>query len=287
MTWKSAIARLVCAICLLCTLAAAGFAATNPLKSPWGLAVDAKGNLYVANTNDNNILVFGPGYSQLTTKTITNGINGPTGLAFDSFGNLWVANSQANGYLGNITEYLNATQQIGATITDGLNAPTALAIDGSDTIYVVNDFSTITAYYETDPFTPPTTLFKTTSLINPTYGIAVRNGTISYGSTGTTYFLPNTCFLAGGCTVQKSFGVTGFAVASDAQGNVYAGGFENKIGVNFPTLGGNNNVNLIQLSFTPYGMAVDSARSRLYISDPADNKIWVYTTAGAFIRTIE
>lgn len=287
MTSKSVVGSLASAFCLFFSFVATGFAATNPLQSPWGLAVDSKGYLYVANFDGNNIVVFGPGYTQQTARTITTGISGPTGLALDSFGNLWVANSQANGDVGNVTQYLNGSQQIGATITNGLNAPTALAIDGSDTVYVVNDFSTLTVYAETVPFTPPTTLITTQNLVTPTYGVAVANGTLSYGSTSTTTFLPNTCFLLNNCAEQKGFPEGGFALASDSQGNVYAGGFDNKISVNSPKFGGSYNLGLIQLSFIPYGIAVDNARGRLYISDFADNKIWVYSTKGTFIRTLE
>jgi DNA-binding beta-propeller fold protein YncE len=91
----------------LLALASAGFGATDPLAHPWGLAVDAKGNLYVANTYGYNILVFTPGYAAKKTLTITKGVSAPSGVAFDPLGNLWVANAgPGNGSNdGSITEW--------------------------------------------------------------------------------------------------------------------------------------------------------------------------------------
>ena len=48
----------VFAALMLCSLAS--FAATKPLNSPQGLALDSKGNLYVANNGGNQILIYTP-----------------------------------------------------------------------------------------------------------------------------------------------------------------------------------------------------------------------------------
>ncbi|MBZ5683445.1 MAG: hypothetical protein LAP86_00290 [Acidobacteriia bacterium] len=62
-------------LCLV-VLASASFAATPPLSQPRGLAVDAKGNLYVANWAVNQNLIYNPTYQQLTGRTIKTGLNG-------------------------------------------------------------------------------------------------------------------------------------------------------------------------------------------------------------------
>lgn len=93
------------------------------LNSPTGLAVDASGNLYVADTNDNRILRYPKPFSQaagyqfpdlIIGQTTFSGSSGNTGgikattlllsgahtgLAFDSAGNLWVADSGNNRVL--------------------------------------------------------------------------------------------------------------------------------------------------------------------------------------------
>ena len=74
-------------------------AATNPLNEPQGLAVASNGDLYVANSGDSNILVFGPSYSTLPALTIIRGVSRPSGVAFDTQGNLWVSNYGADSIL--------------------------------------------------------------------------------------------------------------------------------------------------------------------------------------------
>jgi hypothetical protein len=62
--------------------ASTSFAALQ-LKQPAGLAVDAAGNLYVANFGLNNILVYSPKYVQLANKTIKQNISGLEAVAMD------------------------------------------------------------------------------------------------------------------------------------------------------------------------------------------------------------
>src|SRR5271163_1086204 len=96
---------------LLCLVAltSASFAAKKPISFPRGLAVDAKGNLYVANSGGNDILIYNDSYVQTTSKTITQGVSNPTGVAIDSQGNLWVSNygTSNGGANGSISEYTN------------------------------------------------------------------------------------------------------------------------------------------------------------------------------------
>lgn len=79
---------------LLCLVffASLSFAASG-LNNPSALAVDAKGNLWVANQGANNILKFNPNYVLQAKSTITAGINAPTGIALDPLGNVWVIDS--------------------------------------------------------------------------------------------------------------------------------------------------------------------------------------------------
>jgi sugar lactone lactonase YvrE len=268
-------------------LASAGFGATDPLAHPWGLAVDAKGNLYVANTYGYNILVFTPGYAAKKTLTITKGVSAPSGVAFDPLGNLWVANAgPGNGSNdGSITEYTNGIQNTSATITNGIVRPAAIAIDGLDVIYVVNDFSNVTIYAPTSVFSTPSTLISTTALSNPVYGIAVGAGTLSWGSSGTTIFTSESGYLLHQTADLTGMPGTALALASDPNGNVYAANMDQTVTINNPQNGGNFG-GFVTLSFVPYGIAIDNVRGRVYFSDPNGNAIWVYSTAGTLLKTI-
>lgn len=69
------------------------FANTNSgLASPMALALDAAGNLYVANKDKNNILKFST--QGVGSVFATDGVSAPSGLAFDKAGNLYVANDR-------------------------------------------------------------------------------------------------------------------------------------------------------------------------------------------------
>ena len=121
----------------LAILTSASFA-KNHLKTPAGLAVDASGNLYVANDGANQILIYNSTYAQQTTKTITNGVSEPVAVALDQYGNLWVANFKASngGPTGSITEYIGGVLQSGNTITNGIQGPESLAFDTLNQLWI-------------------------------------------------------------------------------------------------------------------------------------------------------
>jgi hypothetical protein len=64
-------------------------------------AVDAAGNLYVANTTANSITIYAPGANGNVAPTATiagsnTGLVGPAGIVLDSSGNIYVANDRGN-----------------------------------------------------------------------------------------------------------------------------------------------------------------------------------------------
>lgn len=79
---------IVCTLLCLVVFSSLGFAA-SALNNPGAVAVDAMGNLWVANQGANNILKFNTSYVLQPKATITAGINTPTGIAVDALGNLW------------------------------------------------------------------------------------------------------------------------------------------------------------------------------------------------------
>lgn len=98
-------------------------AAANSLVKPSGLAFDASGNLWVANTNGESIAAFSPEQQaasgspepRVLLAESSETVIHPVGLAFDAAGNLWVA-----GGSGTLTQFARAS--LGAT---GAPAPSA------------------------------------------------------------------------------------------------------------------------------------------------------------------
>ena len=104
------------------------------MNNPLAIALDAAGNLYVANAGNsccgygNSITVYAAGASGNATPIATlvgtlTGLNGPAGLAMDAQGNLYVANSGSNS----ITVYAAGASGNVAPIATIAGANTGLA----------------------------------------------------------------------------------------------------------------------------------------------------------------
>jgi sugar lactone lactonase YvrE len=148
-----------------------GGVSRNSLNGPMGLALDARGNLYVADTNNSRVLeydaplsqgtaadrVFGqPNFISSTGNTgglNASGLGNPNGVALDAAGNLYVADTFNNrvleydaplsqdaaadrvfGQPGPTTGAANNPALNGA----GLNTPVAVAVDPAGNLFVAD-----------------------------------------------------------------------------------------------------------------------------------------------------
>ncbi len=278
-------------LCLL-VLATASFAVTPTIELPRGLAVDAKGNLYVANAGGNNILVYSPGYVLQTSKTITQGVDTPFGVAFDLLGDLWVANNGNNS----ITEYIGGKLNSNATINQGQGlSPESLAFDGTGNLWVQDSFTYLIMYEAFSPYSFPKFQQQEISTGQNYYGIATVAGGLWVGGTAQVTVFAAAPLLLGDTNSPITInGNTGFTMASDASGKVYICNLDGSVQIGAPAQqpDGTGTVTVtsqpfLQLTFVPTGIAIDNARKRIYLSNYNSNSISVYSTAGALLHVIQ
>lgn len=263
----------VITLCLM-VLASASFATPKPLSDPYGLAVDAKGNLYVANYGSNLILIYSPSYVQQTSKTITSGLNHPTGLAFDLYGNLWAANEVGE----DVTEYTNGVQDTGNTITKGISEPQNIVVDGIDNLWVVDVNGGLTVYSPTAVYAPPSKLVLNISPAGLNNVGTVGAGAFVYSTGGQVFLESASATLLGNPLNGGAFGFGADALAPDSLGNIYGANGTTA----FIILPNATETTFVTLPFSQvFGIAVDNVRKRVYFSDFFGQQIVVYSTAPA------
>ena len=101
------------------------------LTRPTGAAIDAAGNLYVADSGNHRILKLIPGTS--TPVVFSVGSATPRGLAVDTGGNIYFSDPQSNNVYRMLPDGTSISAQGG-----GLSAPVGLSVDSSNNIYVAD-----------------------------------------------------------------------------------------------------------------------------------------------------
>lgn len=232
-----------------------GVGAGARVNGPRGLAVDASGSLFVADTYNHLIRKITP-YGEVTTIAGSPSVSGysdgantsalfnaPHGIAIDSNGNLFVADSGNHvirriDLAGNVTTVAGSPSVSGfvnATGTDAIfNLPWGVAIDSGANYLYVTDFNN-DAVRQIDLVTSGVTTFTTTSVSGPS-GLAIDasdNLLIANASASTILEITP----GGTVTVVAGTGTAGFsgdggaatsaqfdkprAVSTDSNGDVY------------------------------------------------------------------
>lgn len=140
-----------------------GAEASATYNHPQGIAIDASGNLYIADTGNSVIRMITKATGQVSTYAGTVGqtgtadnvrtqalFNGPTSVAVDSSGNVYVADFSNNtirkiSAAGNVTTLAGAPGVGGDADGSGthalFNQPYQLAVDGSGNVYVADTYN--------------------------------------------------------------------------------------------------------------------------------------------------
>ncbi len=184
----------------------------SKLSAPSGVAVDAAGNVLIADTGDNAIKEWHAATKTLTT--LVTGLNGPSGVAVDVAGNVYIADTGDNA----IKEWHAATQTV-TTLAAGLNGPNGVAVDSAGNVYIADTGNN--AIREWHAATQTVTTLVGSKLSSPS-GVAVDGaGNVYIADTGDSV-IKEWHAATGKTTALVSSGLAApSGVALDQSGGVY------------------------------------------------------------------
>ncbi len=223
---------------------------------PETIAIDASGNVWVTNGGSNNVTKLNSSGTTIGTYPVG---AGPWGIAIDSSGNVWVANNGSN----NVTELNSSGTTIG-TYGAG-SGPWCIAIASSGNIWVTNNDNTVTE-------------ITSSGITIGTYGVGSSPAGIAIDSSGNVW-VANACGNDPHClspigTVTKlnssgttigtyAVGRTPWGIAIDSSGNVWV------------TNAGSNNVTELNSSGTTIGTYTAGFNTPIGIAIDSSGNVWV------------
>lgn len=258
------------------------FDPSSGLSSPIGLAVDAAGNFYIADSLPGVLeeTPSGGGYRSSVIAGPAAGLGRAFDVAVDGAGNVYIADALNSRVF---KETLSAGSYTQTTIGYGLNGPEALAVDGAGNIYIAD-----TGNNRVLKETPSAGIYKQSTIpisgLNNPGGIAVdwlghlyiadtlNNRVVEESPVGATY-------------AQSSIGSgldTPYRVAVDAAGDVYISDTgNNRILKETASAGGYIQSVLASNGLDqPYGIALDG-NGNLYVADTYNARVLKEDTADA------
>jgi len=228
-----------------------GLATSASIQQPLGVAVDASGNLFIADTYNNCIrevdingvisTVAGngiPGYSGDTGPAVGASLDLPRTVAFDAAGNLFIADN-GNNVVRRVTAGIISTiagngvagyyGDNGPATSASLYSPSGVAIDNSGNVYIADEYNS--AIRMVAPGGTITTIAGTGiascdyGAIGPALGYPTG---ITLDGSGNLAVADNFCstvwnLTAAGLSGRTQIAVSPEAIAVDASGNLFVG----------------------------------------------------------------
>jgi streptogramin lyase len=237
---------------------------------PWGVAVDASGNLFVADSNNNAVkeIVAAGGYT--TVKTLGSGFSFVAGVAVDGSGNVFVSDS-GNHAVREIVAAGGYTTII--TLAGNFGEPAGLAVDGSGNVFVADYRNG--GVFEILAAGGYTTVKTVGSGFSNQVGVAVDGSGNVFVSDNYYHALEEITPAAGYATVKtlSSAFTDTFGVAVDGSGNVYVVDAGDNAVNEILAAGGYTIVNTLGSGFGyPLGVAVDGS-GNVFIADQISTSI--------------
>jgi gliding motility-associated-like protein len=237
--------------------------------SPWTVAVDAGGNVYVADAGNNSVKKIPAGGG--TPVAIGSGFVFPTGVALDAAGNVYVADRD-NGAIKKIPSGGGATVTLGTGFLD----PGGITLDAAGNIYVADNGDAVIKEIPING----ASIISLGSGFNSPWGVTVDplgNVYVADQANNAVKKIP----AGGGTPVNIGSGFSSpYGVALDAAGNLFvADGGNSAIKVIFA--GSNTPVTIGSGFYGPTGVAVDGA-GNVYVADEGNNLVKEIKPVGGY-----
>lgn len=252
------------------------------LSVPLGIAVDAAGNVYIADSANGRVLKETLSSGSFTQSVVASGLNNPYGVAVDGAGNVYIADTNNNRVLEETPSASGYTQSIAVT---GLNAPRGLAVDASGDVYIAD-----TANNRVLKETPSAGSYTQSTVVS---GTSYTPLAVSVDASGDVYILGDQSLilketLSSGSYTESTVSATGLVapagIAVDASGNVYVTDYNANVVLKETLSSGSYTQSTLIGSglSNPYGVAVDG-NGDVYIADSQHNRVvWLQTAAENF-----
>jgi sugar lactone lactonase YvrE len=260
------------------------------LSEPTGVAVDGSGNVYIADFDNNRVLMEAPSAGGYTQSTIGTGLTRPSGVAVDGSGNVYIADYGNSRVLKETLSMGAYTQSVVANSTsNGLSAPFGVAVDGSGNVYIADqdNFRVLKESLTAGAYTQSVVANYANNGLNNPKGVAVDGiGNVYIADTFNSQVLLET--LSAGSYAQSTVANSTsngldlpFGVAVDGSGNVYiADTFNHRALKETPSGGGyTQSVVPTGAGSDPYGIAVDGG-GNVYIASSPTNLVLKETFSG-------
>jgi sugar lactone lactonase YvrE len=244
------------------------------LMNPFDVAVDASGNVYIADATRNAVYEGVLSGGSYTSSLVVNALVDPQAIALDGADNVYIAengNGAGTGVILKMTPAGGVWNQ--STVASSLNAPTGVAVDGAGNVYFSS--STDNAIYEV-PFSQggygsPSSLI--TGLNQPGKIALDWSGNIYIANTGAGTVLMETP--SNGSYTQTTLG-TGlqgpYGVAVSANGSVFIADTGNTRIVEEVLSSGSYTQTAITTGVTPNGIGLNQ-KGNLYVADGATTSV--------------
>ena len=228
------------------------------LSQPAGVAVDAAGDVFIANFGNNRVVELPAGGGAQTT--VGSGYREPTGVAVDGAGDVFIVDG--NGRVLKVPAGGGAETTVGS----GLNAPGGVAVDGAGDVFIADQGGQVVKV-------PAGGGAQTTvgSGLGRPYGVAVDGaGDVFIADPGINQVVEVPA--GGGAQTTVGSGLNGpLGVAVDGAGDVFIGDPGNNRVVEVPA-GGGAQITVGSGLSQPSGVAVDAAGD-VFIADFNNNRV--------------